>query len=140
MKNKLLLYLFILSFTSSCALAQSTTLGDLAVVRQAVLKPGELTYSIGIHCALTTPPDGASVLVMAGTAKDKNDAAMTKATFHLVNGTWQVLPITAQYIGDQLKLSLIVDDTRQPLVKEITVYMVDKNGTEISNRVYYTME
>ncbi|MDB5272086.1 MAG: hypothetical protein JWO58_453 [Chitinophagaceae bacterium] len=140
MKTTTTLIFFFALLVTSLANAQSVVISNLTATRKLSNQTSEMPYTWSVALTCASPLDHSSVLVLAGSAKDKNDAGMTKATWHSANGQWQVLPATASYQNGQLVLTFEVNKSRLLLSKVFTVYVVDKGGAEVSNRLYVDMK
>ena len=136
MKPYLILLLSLFAFASH---GQSIVLSNMNIVMPAMAKPSDSIMSVGVQCQLTAPLEGATVVVLAGTDKDRSEAGLVQCSFHLKDKVWQLVPAVATYNNSSLLVAVPVALKRFALARQLTLYMTDSKGQVISNKLYLTV-
>jgi hypothetical protein len=141
MKKIRIIFLLNLLLMSASALKaqQSMTLSNLEVAKPAIGKHGDTTFSIGVHCNVSAPVVGATVLLLAGTAKDRHNVGLEKGAFLMEHDQWIILSKDAHYKDGKLSMNITIPLKDRPRTKELSLYVTDKSGKVISNELYYSL-
>lgn len=131
----LILLCFCLELRAQVVLGDVSTLMSTPSISQGANQQSSIT----IACSITNLVENAQLVMKIGSDKDQQDAAIVTGTFYKTEDHFTVIPSNIQYANGSVLITIPTTQSFYHVAKYITLYVINEQGQNISNVVYYTL-